>query len=83
MAIDENASSFTGNHEDNLETMIAGIDPRVAEALPRIGIHRLADLAESTPGELFKALRVWAFSASTLKSRTGLVRPSKSWLSGK
>ena len=57
MAIDENSSSSTGNLQDNLETMIAGIDPRVAEALPRIGIHRLADLAESTPGELAKALK--------------------------
>jgi hypothetical protein len=57
MAVDENTSSSTGKHEDNLETMIAGIDSRVAEALPRIGIHRLADLAESTPGELAKALR--------------------------
>jgi hypothetical protein len=57
MAVDENSSSSTGNLQDNLETIIAGIDPRVVEALPRIGIHRLADLAESTPGELAKTLR--------------------------
>ncbi len=56
MAVDENTSSSTGDLQDNLETII-GISPRVAEALSYIGIHRLADLAESTPGELFKALK--------------------------
>ncbi len=48
MAVDENTSSSTGNLQDNLET-ITGISPRKAEALSHIGIHRLDDLAESTP----------------------------------
>jgi len=53
MTVDENTSNSTGNLQDT----ITGISPRVAEALSHIGIHRLDDLAESTPGELAKALR--------------------------
>ena len=55
MAVDENTSSSTGNLQDNLET-IDGIGPRTAEALSHVGIHRLEDLAESTPDGLAKAL---------------------------
>ena len=55
MAVDENAVSSAGNVQDNLET-ITGIGPRTAEALSHIGIHRLEELAESTPDGLAKAL---------------------------
>jgi hypothetical protein len=55
MAVDENTSSSTGNQQDNLETII-GIGPKTAAALSRIGIHRLEELAESTPDGLAKAL---------------------------
>ena len=82
MAVDENTSSSTGDLQDNLETII-GISPRVAEALSYIGIHRLADLAESTPGELFKAFKGMGILRKYIEIKTGLVRPSKSWLSGK
>jgi len=56
MVIDENTSNSTGNPQDNLET-IDGVDSRTAEALSHVGIHRLDDLAESTPGGLAKALK--------------------------
>ena len=56
MAVDKNTSSSTGNLQDNLET-ITGIGPRTAEALSHAGIHRLEDLAESTPDELARALK--------------------------
>ena len=55
MAVDEGAVSSAGNVQDNLET-ITGIGPRTAAALSRIGIHRLEELAESTPDGLAKAL---------------------------
>lgn len=55
MAVDENTPSSSGNLQDDLETII-GIGPRTAAALSRIGIHRLEELAESTPDGLAKAL---------------------------
>jgi hypothetical protein len=55
MAVDENPPSSTGNLQDELETII-GIGPRTAAALSRIGIHRLEELAESTPDGLARAL---------------------------
>lgn len=55
MTTDKNSSTLTDNPQDHLET-IAGIGQKTAEALSHIGIHCFADLAQSTPAELAKAL---------------------------
>ena len=82
MAVDENTSSLQAICRTIWKPSLA-LAQEWRRLYPISGFIAWPDLAELYSGELFKALRVWAFSASTLKSKTGLVRPSKSWLSGK
>ena len=55
MGAEENVLTSVNDERDDLET-IKGIGPTTADALYRIGVRRLADLAQYTPHTLAEAL---------------------------